>query len=201
MKKEKKKNEILAKNANVTKKHSSQALVSSIILLSRSLASSGPFPRNERHMMVQVRLCWGWPAACRWSSVASGWMWCSCVAFSFGSNDRRRHRWLHLVYHMVPVEKCAHLFLQYSMIEFHPKVRKLVAHVEGAAPCSGRRVVWRDCLHVVTALDHQCFIIWQILEPFPVVFSICHIDLLTWWDVPSCYQPDLVTITYEFRVP
>ena len=28
--------------------HNSQALVSSIILLSRSLVSSGPFPRNER---------------------------------------------------------------------------------------------------------------------------------------------------------
>jgi hypothetical protein len=44
-----KKNEILAKTQTSQKeKHSSQALVSSIILLSRSLASSGPFPRNER---------------------------------------------------------------------------------------------------------------------------------------------------------
>jgi len=46
---EKKKNEILAKTQTSQKeKHSSQALVSSIILLSCSLASSGPFPRNER---------------------------------------------------------------------------------------------------------------------------------------------------------
>ena len=45
-----KRNEILAKNANVTKqKHSSQSLVSSIILLLRpSVSQSGPSPRNER---------------------------------------------------------------------------------------------------------------------------------------------------------
>ena len=48
-KEEKKKNEILAKTQTSQKQqHSSQALVSSIILLSRSLVSSGPFPRNER---------------------------------------------------------------------------------------------------------------------------------------------------------
>ena len=48
-KKEKEENRNLSKNANVTKeKHSSQALVSSIIHLSRSLASCGPLSRNER---------------------------------------------------------------------------------------------------------------------------------------------------------
>ena len=45
-----KRNEILAKNANVTtkQKHSSQSLVSSITLLPRPSVQSGPFPRNER---------------------------------------------------------------------------------------------------------------------------------------------------------
>ena len=48
-KERKKEKRNLSKKANVTEeKHSSQALVSSIILLSRSLASSGPFSRNER---------------------------------------------------------------------------------------------------------------------------------------------------------
>ena len=49
--KERKKNEILAKNTDMTQKarHSSQALVSSIIpLLGPSGSQSGPFPRNER---------------------------------------------------------------------------------------------------------------------------------------------------------
>jgi hypothetical protein len=51
MKEKRKKNEILAENANMTQKHvtASQALVSSIILLlGFSGSRSGPFPRNER---------------------------------------------------------------------------------------------------------------------------------------------------------
>ena len=49
-KKEKKEKRNLSKKTQTSQKqqHSSQALVSSIILLSRSLVSSGLFPRNER---------------------------------------------------------------------------------------------------------------------------------------------------------